>query len=199
MIHGVASISANDKLMGSHIANIFHKLGKDAVITVEEASIVGYEEEYIKGMQWDKPMRSPYMMTDRERGICEIKNPYILFTNKAIDESSPIVAILNKLSQEKGNKLVVIADDIDKRGLEALIFNNQNIVRNTPEGPTRGAYQTLAVKAPYSQLSQLESLEDMAALCGGKVICDEKGLTLPRKIEDIKDDMIHWKDFYGSQ
>lgn len=187
MIQGVASISANDKEMGGHIANIFHKLGSEAVIVVEEASIVGYEEEYIKGMQWDKGLRSPYMVTDQARQRAEINNPYILFTNKAIDESSPIVAILNKLSQEKGNKLVVVADDIDKRGLEALVFNNQNVIRNTPQGPVRGNYQTIGVKAPYTQLSQLESLEDMAALTGGKVICEEKGLTLPRKIEDIKD------------
>ena len=186
MIKSVASISANDKEMGTHIANLFHKLGKSGVIEVEEASVPGYEEEYVKGFKWDKPMVSPYMMTDVSRQKAELNDVYILITNKSLSEAAPVAAILNALTlHKKGNKLLTISNDIDGRGLETMVFNNSNVVRKTPQGQQRGSYQTLAVRAPYTSLSQLESLEDMAALTGGTVICEEKGFTLPLKAEEF--------------
>ena len=186
MIKSVASISANDKEMGTHIANLFHRLGKSGVVEVEESSIPGYEEEYVKGFKWDKPMVSPYMMTDISRQKAELNDVYILLTNKSLSEAAPIAAILNALTlHKKGNKLLTISNDIEGRGLETMVFNNSNVVRKTSQGQQRGAYQTLAVRAPYTSLSQLESLEDMAALTGGMVICEEKGFTLPLKAEEF--------------
>ena len=186
MIRHVASISANDKEMGTHIANLFNKLGKEGVIEVEEASVPGYEEEYIKGFQWEKPLVSPYMFTDVGRQKAELNEVYILLTNKNLSDAIPIAAILNALTlNKKGNRLMTISNDIDGRGLETMVFNNQNVIRRVQQGQQRGAYQTLAVKAPYTGLSQLQALEDMAALTGGTVICEEKGFTLPANAEDF--------------
>lgn len=186
MIKSVASISANDKEMGTHIANLFHKLGKEGVIVVEEGKTPGYEEEYLEGLQWDKPMISPYMMTDLARRRCEMHDPFIVLTDSPIEDVEPITAFLDAIFL-KGNsrKLVVICNDIMARGLETIIFNNRNVIRSTPEGPKSGTYQTLAVRAPYSQLSQLEALEDMAAMTGGLVYSKTKGLILPKDQREV--------------
>ena len=183
MIKSVASISANDKEMGTHIANLFQRLGKDGVVVVEEASVPGYEEEYIKGFQWEKGVISPYMITDTARVKTELEDVYILITNYSLGEAPTIAAILNALSAKEGtsNKFMTISNDIDKGGLAAMVFNNiRGPKQQTPQGIRMGKFETLAVRAPYTSLSQLESLEDIAALTGGTVICEEKGLVLPK-------------------
>lgn len=183
MIKSVASISANDKEMGTHIANLFQRLGKDGVVVVEEASVPGYEEEYIKGFQWEKGVISPYMITDTARVKTELEDVYILITNYSLGEAPTIAAILNSLAAKEGtsNKFMTISNDIDKGGLAAMVFNNiRGPKQQTPQGIRMGKFETLAVRAPYTSLSQLESLEDIAALTGGTVICEEKGLVLPK-------------------
>ncbi len=179
-IKNVASISANDVEMGTHIANLFHKIGPNGVIVVEESKSVGYEEEFVEGLQFEKGMISPYMMTDPMRGRVEIDDPYILYTDKQIENSEEILAILEAINGKK-KRLVVIANDVGGKALEYLVFNHRNIVRNGK----RGEFLTLAVRAPYANVSQLEALEDMVALTGGEVISESKGRALPKTPEEV--------------
>ena len=181
MLKNVASISANDAEMGGHIANLFHKLGKDGVIVVEESKNLGYEEEYIKGVQWDKGMVSPYMMTDPVRYRAEIESPLILLTDEVVESGESIYAILEKMNLEGKSKLVIISGDLSGKALEALVINNRNIMHNNQ----RGKFITLAIRAPYASVSQLAALEDIAALTGATVISKSKGTALPKKIEDV--------------
>jgi len=180
-IKNVASIAANDVEMGTHIANLFHKLGKEGIIVVEESKNLGYEEEYVKGVQWDKGMVSPYMMTDPVRYRAEIENPLILLTDEGVEFGETIYAFLEKINAEGKQKLVVIASDLTGKALEALVINNQNIMANGQ----RGRFKTLAVRAPYASTSQLQALEDLAALTGATVISKSKGMALPKKTEDV--------------
>ena len=183
-IQSVASISANDKEMGGHIASLFHKLGKEGIIVVEESKSVGYEEEYIQGLQWDKPLLSPYMFTDFLRRKAEINNPYILLTDKPIDNQEVIKAFLMKIAQEGESKtLVVVADDFLEDGLKALVANHKNIAN--PRTGERGQFLTLAVRAPYAGPSMIDALEDMAALLGAEVFSKDKGVNLPTSPEEV--------------
>lgn len=180
-IKNVASIAANDSEMGTHIANLFHKLGKEGIIVVEESKNLGYEEEYVKGVQWDKGMVSPYMMTDSVRYRAEIENPLILLTDEGVEFGETIYAILEKMNSEGKTKLVIVASDLAGKALEALVINNQNIMSNGQ----RGRFKTLAVRAPYASTSQLQALEDLAALTGATVISKSKGMALPKKTDDV--------------
>src|SRR3990167_303273 len=179
-IKNVASISANDVEMGTHIANLFHKIGPNGVIVVEESKSVGYEEEFVEGLQWDKPLISPYMMTDFQRGRAEVDDPFILYTDKQIENAEDIFPILEAISSKK-RRLVVVANDVGGKALEYLVFNHRNIVRNGK----RGEFLTLAVRAPYANVSQLEALEDMAALTGGEVISESMGRALPKSAKEV--------------
>mgnify|MGYP001586776125 FL=1 len=115
-IKNVASISANDKEMGEHIANLFNKIGAHGVITVEDSKQLGYEEKYIDGISFDKGSISPYMVTDTIKMRAEIEDPYILFANTGIDSYEKIAPILKAIGQKGPKKLVVIADDILEGG-----------------------------------------------------------------------------------
>lgn len=163
----VASISANDPQLGKIIAEAMREVGNDGVITVEESQSFGIEKEVVKGMQFDKGYLSPYMVTNPDRMEAEYQDAHILITDKKISVVNDIVPLLEKLAQIGKKDLVIIADDVDGEALATLVLNK-----------IRGAFNTLAIKAPGFGDRRKEMLEDIAVLTGGRVITEEVGLTL---------------------
>ncbi|MDO8599830.1 MAG: chaperonin GroEL, partial [bacterium] len=166
-IKEVASISANDSVIGEMIADVFQKVGKEGVVTVEESQTSGMEQEIVEGMQFDKGYISPYMITDPQQMQASYDDPYILITDKKISSIQDILKLLEKLSQSGKRDLVVIADDLDGDALATLVVNK-----------LRGNFNALAVKAPGFGDRKKEMLQDIAVLTGGTVITEEVGLSL---------------------
>jgi len=171
----VASISANDNQIGKIIAEAMSEVGNDGVITVEESQSFGIEKEVVQGMQFDKGYISPYMITNPERMESEYQDPYILITDKKISAVQDIVPVLEKLTQMGKKELVIICDDVDGEALATLVVNK-----------IRGAFNTLAIKAPGFGDRRKDLLEDIATLTGGKVISEEVGL----KLENTEIEML---------
>ena len=167
----VAAISANDQEIGQLIAEVMDKVGKDGVITVEEGKGLGFEVEYVEGMQFDRGYISPYFITDPERMEAVIEEPYILIHDKKISSAADIVPILEKLVQIGKRELVVIAEDVEGEALATLVLNK-----------LRGTLNCLAVKAPGFGDRRKRMLEDIAILTGGTVISEEVG----RKLETVQ-------------
>jgi len=163
----VATISAQDEEVGSLIAEVMEKVGKDGVITVEESQTFGLEKEVVEGMQFDKGYISPYMVTNTEKMEAELKNPYILITDKKISAIADILPVLEKLMQAGRKELVIIAEDVDGEALATLVVNK-----------LRGIFHALAVKAPGFGDRRKEMLQDIATVTGGTVISEEIGLKL---------------------
>lgn len=171
----VATISANnDEKIGNLIAEAMERVGKEGVITVEEAKSIETTLKVVKGMQFDKGFISPYMATDHEKMICELENPYILITDKKINTMRQLVPVLEKSARE-GKPLLIIADDIEGEAIATIVLN---IIR--------GTVKVCAVKAPGFGDERKEILEDIAILTGGKVVSEEKGMSL----EDIDDSVF---------
>ncbi|MEA3460160.1 MAG: chaperonin GroEL, partial [Chloroflexota bacterium] len=166
-IANVAAISAADREIGDLIAEVMDKVGKDGVVTVEEAKGLAFEKEYVEGMQFDRGYKSPYFITDPESMKAELENPYILLTDKKISAATDIVPILEKLVQVGKRELVVIAEDIDGEALATLVLNK-----------LRGMINCVAVKAPGFGDRRKAMLADMAILTGGQVITEEMGRKL---------------------
>jgi chaperonin GroEL len=166
-IEQVATISAQDPEIGKMIANVIKEIGKDGVINVEESQTFGLENEIVKGMNFDRGYVSPYMVTDTEKMESELKNPYVLITDKKISAGSDILPLLEKISQSGHKELVIIAEDIDGEALTTLVVNK-----------LRGVMNVLAVKAPGFGDRRKAMLEDIAILTGGTVISEERGFTL---------------------
>ncbi|MFW5885338.1 MAG: chaperonin GroEL [Patescibacteria group bacterium] len=166
-IEQVATISAQDKEIGKMIAKVISDVGKDGVITVQESQTFGLESEVVKGMSFDKGYVSPYMVTDTEKMEAELKNPYLLVTDKKISSANEILPVLEKISQAGRKELVIIAEDIEGEALTTLVVNK-----------LRGTLNVLAVKAPGFGDNQKAMLEDIAILTGGKYISEDKGLKL---------------------
>ncbi len=166
-VEEVASISANDKEIGKLIAEVFDTVGKDGVVTVEESQTFGLTKELVEGMQFDKGYVSPYMVTDAERMEAVYDNPYILITDKKISALSDFLPLLEKMAQAGRKDLLIIADDVEGEALATLIVNK-----------LRGTFRGLAVKAPGYGDRRKEMLQDIAIVCGGKVISEEVGLKL---------------------
>jgi chaperonin GroEL len=166
-IEQVATISAQDKEIGKMIAKVISDVGKDGVITVQESQTFGLESEVVKGMSFDKGYVSPYMVTDTEKMEAELKNPYLLVTDKKISSANEILPVLEKISQAGRKELVVVAEDIEGEALTTLVVNK-----------LRGTLNVLAVKAPGFGDNQKAMLEDIAILTGGKYISEDKGLKL---------------------
>jgi chaperonin GroEL len=175
----VATISAQDEEVGGLIAEVMDKVTKDGVITVEESQTFGLESDVVEGMQFDKGYISPYMVTDTEKMESELKDPYVLITDKKISAMSDILPLLEKLMQAGKKELVIIAEDLEGEALATLVVNK-----------IRGTFSALAVKAPGFGDSRKELLEDMAALVGGKVISEEVGL----KLENVEVEMLGQAD-----
>jgi len=164
----VAAISANDPEIGDLIAEVMDKVGKDGVITVEEAKGLEFEVEYVEGMQFDRGYLSPYFITNAEAMEAAIEEPYILLHEKKISAATDIVPILEKLVQIGKRNLVVVAEDVDGEALATLVLNK-----------LRGTFNCLAVKAPGFGDRRKAMLQDMAVLTGATVISEEVG----RKLE----------------
>src|SRR5512143_702646 len=167
-IANVASISAQDRIIGELIADVMDKVGKDGVITVEESKGLEFETEYVEGMQFDRGYISPYFITDPEHMESSIADAYILINEKKISAASDIVPLLEKLVQIGRRDLVIIAEDIDGEALATLVLNK-----------LRGMLNVTAVKAPGFGDRRKAMLQDVATLTGGTVIAEETG----RKLE----------------
>lgn len=171
----VASISANDKEIGSMIAKVFKEVGKDGVVTVEESQTSEMSNEIVEGMQFDRGYISHYMITNTERMEALYEDPGILITDKKISSIHDIVPLLEKLSKAGKRDLVIIADDLDGDALATLVVNK-----------LRGNFNALAIKAPGYGDRKKEMLEDIAIVTGGQVISEEKGL----KLENVEINML---------
>jgi chaperonin GroEL len=165
----VASISAADKEIGSLIADVMEKVGKDGVITVEESKGLAFEVEYTEGMQFDRGYISPYFVTNPERMEAEFEEPFILIHDKKISAIADILPTL-ELVARAGRGLVIIAEDVDGEALATLVVNK-----------LRGTLQVSAVKAPGFGDRRKEMLRDIAVLTGGQVISEEVG----RKLDGV--------------
>lgn len=163
----VASISANDKIIGDIIAEVLEEVGNEGVVTVEEGQSFGVEKEIVKGMQFDKGYVSPYMITNTERMEAEYSDVPVLITDKKISSLQTILPLLEKLAQNGRKELVIIAEDVDGEALTTLVLNK-----------LRGAFNVLAIKAPGFGDRRKEMLNDIAILTGAKVITEELGLKL---------------------
>ncbi len=163
----VATISANsDKAIGDMIAEAMDKVGKDGVITVEEAKGINDELEVVEGMQFDRGYLSPYFATNTEKMIAEMENPFILLSEKKISNLKEMLPILEAVNQS-GRPLLIIAEDVDGEALATLVVNR-----------LRGSLNIAAVKAPGFGDRRKAMLQDIAVLTGGTVISEELGMKL---------------------
>jgi chaperonin GroEL len=166
-IADVAAISAQDREIGSLIAEVMDKVGKDGVITVEESKGLEFETEYVEGMQFDRGYISAYFITNPESMESVIEDAYILIHDKKVSAAQDLVPILEKLVQRGVRNLVIIAEDIDGEALATLVVNK-----------LRGLLTALAIKAPGFGDRRKAMLQDIATLTGGRVITEEEGRKL---------------------
>ncbi len=171
----VGTISANnDETIGEIIAEAMEKVGKDGVITVEEAKGLETSLEIVEGMQFDRGYLSPYFVTDPERMECVLENPYVLIHEKKISNMRDVLPLLEQVVKS-GRPMVIIAEEVEGEALATLVVNK-----------LRGTFQVLAVKAPGFGDRRKAMLEDIAILTGGKCITEDLGIKLENvKIEDL--------------
>ena len=171
----VATISANsDAVIGDLIAEAMDKVGKDGVITVEEAKGINDELEVVEGMQFDRGYISPYFVTNPEKMTCELESPIILLTDGKVTSLKDLVPLLEQV-QQSGRPLLIIADDIEGEALSTLVLNK-----------LKGVLNITAVKAPGFGDRKKEMLKDIAILTGATLITEELGLTLEKTtLEDL--------------
>lgn len=173
-IKQVASISANnDEVIGDLIATAFGKVGKEGVITVEEAKGTDTFVDVVEGMQFDRGYLSPYFVTNPEKMEAELDNPYILLYDKKVSSLKELLPVLEPVAQS-GKPLLIIAEDVDGEALSTLVVNK-----------LRGALKIAAVKAPGFGDRRKALLEDIAILTGGTVISEERGYTLENATLDM--------------
>jgi chaperonin GroEL len=169
----VASISANDKEIGSLISEAMKAVGKDGVITVEESKSMKTDVETKDGMLFDKGYISPYMVTDSERMEAVLTDPYILVTERKISAIADILPLLEKIVQVQ-KPLLIIAEDVEGEALATLVVNK-----------LRGTFTTVAVKAPGFGDRRKEMLKDIATLTGATVVSEELGLKLDKVTPEL--------------
>lgn len=163
----VGTISANgDKEIGEQIANAMQKVGKEGVITVEEAKSFGFEVDVVEGMMFDRGYLSPYFVTNGEKMIVELENPYILLFEKKLSGLQPMLPVLESVVQS-GRPLVIVAEDVEGEALATLVVNK-----------LRGGLKVVAVKAPGFGDRKKAMLDDIAVLTGGQVISEDLGMKL---------------------
>jgi chaperonin GroEL len=173
-IKQIASISANnDETIGALIAEAMKVVGNDGVITVEEAKGTETEVKTVEGMQFDRGYLSPYFVTNTEKMISNLENPYILICDKKISSMKDLLPVLEPVAQS-GRPLLIIAEDVDGEALTTLVVNR-----------IRGSLKVAAVKAPGFGDRRKAMLEDIAILTGGQVISEEKGLSLETATLDM--------------
>lgn len=165
----IASIAANssaDEYIGKLIAEAMEKVSTDGVITVEESKTAETYSEVVEGMMFDRGYIAPYMVTDTDKMVAELDDPYILITDKKISNTQEILPLLEQIVQA-GKKLLIIAEDVEGEALTTLVLNK-----------LRGTFTCVAVKAPGFGDRRKEMLQDIAVLTGGQVISSELGLEL---------------------
>ncbi|MGS0748608.1 chaperonin GroEL [Halpernia sp. GG3] len=166
-IKQVASVSANnDETIGTLIAEAFGKVGKEGVITVEEAKGIDTTVDVVEGMQFDRGYQSPYFVTNPEKMIAELENPYILLVEKKISSMKDLLPILEPVAQS-GKALLIICEEVEGEALATLVVNK-----------LRGSLKIAAVKAPGFGDRRKALLEDIATLTGGTVISEDRGFTM---------------------
>src|SRR5205809_7391945 len=175
MIAQVGTISANsDETIGNIIADAMEKVGKDGVITVEEAKSIETSLEVVEGMQFDRGYLSPYFVTDPERMECVLEDALVLINEKKISVMKDMLPLLEQVARA-GKPLLIIAEDVEGEALATLVVNK-----------LRGTLHTCAVKAPGFGDRRKEMLEDIATLTGGKAITEDLGIKLENiKLEDL--------------
>lgn len=171
----VATISAGDGQIGTLIANVIDKVGKDGVVTVEEGQSLTLESEVVEGFTFDKGFVSPYMVTDTARMEAVVDKPAILITDKKISSTQEFLPILEKLAQTGKKDLIIIADDVEGEILGTLVLNK-----------LKGVLNAVAVKAPAFGDRRKDVLNDIAILTGGEVISEDRGMTF----ENVELDVI---------
>ena len=169
----VATISAQDPEIGALIAEAFEKVGKDGVITVEEATTTALALDFTEGMQFDKGYISPYFVTDTERMEAVLDDPLILLVQGKVSALQELLPLLEKVIQT-GKPLVIVAEDVDGEALSALVVNK-----------IRGTFNSAAVKAPAFGERRKAMLEDMAILTGGQVVTADLGMKLDQVDLDV--------------
>ena len=162
----VAAVSSRSEKVGEYISEAMEKVGKDGVITIEESRGMETELEVVEGMQFDRGYLSQYMVTDSEKMVADLENPYILITDKKISNIQEILPLLESILQSN-RPLLIIADDVDGEALPTLVLNK-----------IRGTFNVVAVKAPGFGDRRKAMLEDIAILTGGAVITEDLGLEL---------------------
>ncbi len=173
-IEQVGTVSANnDSYIGKLIADAMAKVGKDGVITVEEAKGTDTEVKVVEGMQFDRGYISPYFMTNGDKMEAELSNPAVLITDKKISTMKDLMPVLEPIARE-GRELLIIAEDVDGEALTTLVVNK-----------LRGTLKIAAVKAPGFGDRRKEMLQDIAILTGGQVISEERGFTLENATLDL--------------
>ena len=170
-IEQVASISAANEQVGKLISEAMEKVGNDGVITVEESKSMGTSLDVVEGMQFDRGYLSPYMVTDSDKMVAELEDPYILITDKKISNIQEILPLLEQVLQAS-KPLLIIADDIDGEALATLVVNS-----------LRGTLNVVGVKAPGYGDRRKDMLQDIAILTGGQVVSSDLG-------QDLKDATI---------
>lgn len=169
----VASVSAADEEIGRLISEAMEKVGRDGVITVEESKSMGTELNVVEGMQFDRGYLSPYMVTDADKMVANLEDPYILITDKKITNIQDLLPLLEQVLQE-GRQLLVIADDIEGEALATLVLNK-----------LRGTLNIVGVKAPGYGDRRKEMLQDIAILTGGQVISQDLGMDIKEATVDM--------------
>ena len=162
----VAAVSSRSEKVGEYISEAMEKVGKDGVITIEESRGMETELEVVEGMQFDRGYLSQYMVTDSEKMVADLENPYILITDKKISNIQEILPLLESILQTS-RPLLIVADDVDGEALPTLVLNK-----------IRGTFNVVAVKAPGFGDRRKAMLEDIAILTGGTVITEDLGLDL---------------------
>ena len=162
----VAAVSSRSEKVGEYISEAMEKVGKDGVITIEESRGMETELEVVEGMQFDRGYLSQYMVTDNEKMVADLENPYILITDKKISNIQEILPLLESILQSS-RPLLIIADDVDGEALPTLVLNK-----------IRGTFNVVAVKAPGFGDRRKAMLEDIAILTGSTVITEDLGLEL---------------------
>jgi chaperonin GroEL len=166
----VATVTSHDPEIGKVIGDIMDKVGKDGVVTVEEGKGTTLEVEYTEGMKFDRGYISPYFVTDSDKMIAVVDDPYILITDKKLESIQEILPALEAVTQVSKN-IIIMADDVEKDALAALVVNK-----------VKGTLNVIAVKAPAFGDRRKAMMEDIAILTGAQVITEEKG----RKLDSVK-------------
>ena len=162
----VAAVSSRSEKVGEYISEAMEKVGNDGVITIEESKGMETELEVVEGMQFDRGYLSQYMVTDNEKMVADLDNPYILITDKKISNIQDVLPLLEQILQQN-RPLLIIADDVDGEALPTLVLNK-----------IRGTFNVVAAKAPGFGDRRKAMLEDIAILTGGTVITEDLGLDL---------------------